>query len=353
MSSALGSLAEPPMVDETQCRLVSFQASPLPRLLIVGAGWAGITLAEEVIRSGKFLLIGFLDDKCDHLREVLVGQRYFPVLDKTHSLLATAQRFQASQIALAITHHRNDKVLSGLVDCYENDVAVHQMPDLYAALTGKIPIKHVDEFWMAPHLRAPKVDLSTMLLVSMDYMATLILTLLVFIPALPWVALAVKLTSPGPIFFLQKRVGYKGHPFMIFKFRTMTHRTKDVGASWTVANDARITSIGGFLRKFRIDELPQLLNVLKGDMALVGPRPEASDLVVMYRKEIPFYEYRYLVKPGITGWAQVEYRNTCSVEGALEKLQYDLYWIKYRSPWLQLKVILKTIKVTLTGFGSV
>ena len=166
-------------------------------------------------------------------------------------------------------------------------------------------------------------------------------------------ALAIKLTSSGPVFFLQSRVGFKGHPFTIFKFRTMTHRTHEMGTSWTVENDIRITSIGSFLRKFRIDELPQLLNVLRGDMALVGPRPEASDLVALYRKEIPFYEYRYLVKPGITGWAQVEYRNTCSVEGALEKLQYDLFWIKYRSPWMQLKVILKTIKVTLTGFGSV
>jgi lipopolysaccharide/colanic/teichoic acid biosynthesis glycosyltransferase len=107
------------------------------------------------------------------------------------------------------------------------------------------------------------------------------------------------------------------------------------------------------LRKFRIDELPQLINVLKGEMSLVGPRPEAMDLVSMYKKEIPFYEFRNLVKPGITGWAQVCYRNTCSVDGALEKLQYDLYWIKRRSLGFHIKVILKTIKVTMTGFGSV
>jgi exopolysaccharide biosynthesis polyprenyl glycosylphosphotransferase len=324
-----------------------------PRLLIVGAGWAGQTLAEVVLASGKYTVLGFLDDRHAELREVEVLSKKFPIFGDTQDLLSSVQNHKATEIALAITHHRRDGVLSGLVDCYENDVVVHQMPDLYAQLTGKIPIKHVDEYWIAPHLRAPVVNVASCLLNAADYLVTLALVILVFIPVFPFVALAIKLTSKGPLFFFQKRVGYKGRRFTIFKFRTMTHRARQFGASWTVENDVRITPIGGFLRKFRIDELPQLLNVLRGDMALVGPRPEAMDLVAMYRREIPFYEYRYLVKPGITGWAQVEYRNTCSVEGALEKLQYDLFWIKYRSPWMHFKVILKTIRVTLTGFGSV
>ena len=170
MSGVLSSVVEAPRESRSQ-RDWPIQNAPvesLPRLLIVGAGWAGITLAEEVLKSGKYTLLGFLDDKRE-IGEVLVGQRFFPVMDDTQDLLTTAKKFQASQIALAITHHRNDRVLSGLVDCYENDIMVHQMPDLYAALTGKIPIKHVDDFWMAPHLRSPKVDFASVLLTAMDH----------------------------------------------------------------------------------------------------------------------------------------------------------------------------------------
>lgn len=133
----------------------------------------------------------------------------------------------------------------------------------------------------------------------------------------------------------------------------MTKDAEKTGSHWTSKNDTRITRVGKFLRKYRIDEVPQLLNVLKGDMALIGPRPEAIKLVERFKQEIPFYEYRYLVRPGITGWAQVCYENTCSVEGALEKLQYDLYWIKNRSILLDFRIIFKSIKVMLTGYGAV
>jgi len=125
------------------------------------------------------------------------------------------------------------------------------------------------------------------------------------------------------------------------------------GDAWTTKNDKRITRVGRLLRKFRLDELPQLINVLRREMALIGPRPEASELVRKFREEIAFYDYRYLVRPGITGWAQVNYSNTCSVDGALEKLQYDLYWIKNRSFWLDMKIIFKSIRVVLTGYGAV
>ena len=332
---------------------VNSLAANKTRVLIVGAGWAGLTIAEEILKSGRYQLVGFLDDRVEELSEVQVLGKSYAVLGTAQDISDSALRFKASEIVTAITHQRSDKILSGVVSCFESNIKVHQMPELYAKLTGKIPLKHIDEHWVAPHLKYPKTSLGTIVMGAVDYSVTLILFIFLFMPLFPFIALAIKLTSKGPLFFLQKRVGFGGRRFTILKFRTMTHKARNQGASWTTENDVRITSIGNFLRKYRIDELPQLINVLRGEMSLVGPRPEAIDLVAMYRKEIPFYEYRYFVKPGITGWAQVEYRNTCSVEGALEKLQYDLFWIKNRSVCLHLKTILKTIKVTLTGFGSV
>lgn len=176
---------------------------------------------------------------------------------------------------------------------------------------------------------------------------------MIIVPFYPLISLAIKLDSHGPVLYKQKRVGKKGQVFTLFKFRTMEKNADRNGTSWTTKNDKRITWFGRWLRKFRLDELPQLINVMRGEMALIGPRPEAIKLVEEFRKQIPFYEYRYLVLPGITGWAQVNYENTCSVDGALEKLQYDLYWIRHRSFWLDLKIIFKSIKVMLTGFGAV
>lgn len=172
------------------------------------------------------------------------------------------------------------------------------------------------------------------------------------LPLFPIIAWLIRLDSKGSVLFKQRRVGIHGKTFVLLKFRTM-YETDESGAAWTVKNDARITRVGAWLRKYRLDELPQLINILKGDMALIGPRPEAAELAELFRKEIPFYEYRSLVKPGITGWAQVNHGNTCSLEGAREKLQYDLYWIKNRSFWIDLKIIVKSIKVVLTGFGAV
>jgi len=187
----------------------------------------------------------------------------------------------------------------------------------------------------------------------MDYFISAILLVFVFIPLWPLIALAIKLDSKGSIYFYQKRFGLNGRRFTLLKFRTMTEKARKEGAAWTTKDDVRVTRVGKILRKYRIDELPQLINVFRGEMALVGPRPEAIELVALFKREIPFYEYRYLVKPGLTGWAQVNYINTSSIDGALEKLQYDLYWIKNCSLWLHFRVLLRSVRVVLTGYGSV
>jgi exopolysaccharide biosynthesis polyprenyl glycosylphosphotransferase len=169
----------------------------------------------------------------------------------------------------------------------------------------------------------------------------------------PFIALAIVLDSPGPVFFRQERVGKNEKFFTLYKFRTMrVDAESGTGAVWAQKNDPRVTRLGEFLRKSRIDELPQFFNILKGDMSLVGPRPERPEFVEKLKIIIPYYSERHVVRPGVTGWAQVRYPYGASVEDALEKLRYDLYYIKYISPLFDFMIILDTIKVVLFRRGG-
>jgi exopolysaccharide biosynthesis polyprenyl glycosylphosphotransferase len=177
--------------------------------------------------------------------------------------------------------------------------------------------------------------------------------LLLAAPLFPLIALLVKLDSPGPVFFSQLRVGEKEKEFFVHKFRTMGQDAeKTTGAVWAQKDDPRITRVGNFLRKTRLDEIPQLFNVLKGNMSLVGPRPERPEIVDQLKKKVPYYAKRHSVKPGLTGWAQVKYTYGASEEDALEKLRYDLYYIKNYSIFLDLEIVLETVKVVLFHRGS-
>jgi exopolysaccharide biosynthesis polyprenyl glycosylphosphotransferase len=177
--------------------------------------------------------------------------------------------------------------------------------------------------------------------------------LLLSLPLLPFVVLAIKISSPGKILYRQNRVGREGVVFRCYKFRTMhSDAEADSGPTWARDDDPRITRVGSFLRKTRMDEIPQLWNVLKGDMSLVGPRPERPEFVAELNQKIPYYHLRHSVRPGITGWAQVLYKYGSSVEDAKEKLRYDLYYIKNASAGLDLLIILNTIKIVLLGRGA-
>lgn len=171
-------------------------------------------------------------------------------------------------------------------------------------------------------------------------------------PLLLLTAFAIRIDSPGPIVYRQKRIGYRGRAFEVFKFRSMTVDAEKNGPQYACANDARVTRIGRFIRKTRIDEIPQAINVLRGEMSFVGPRPERPEFVAVLECEIPHYHARHLVKPGITGWAQVKYEYAASVEGAREKLRYDLYYIRHFTPLMDLFIILMTVRVALFGVGS-
>ncbi len=178
------------------------------------------------------------------------------------------------------------------------------------------------------------------------------LMLLILLPLLIVVAIAVKLDSPGPVFYRQRRAGLHGKPFEVIKFRSMVSDAEKDGARWAAKNDNRVTKLGKFLRKTRIDEIPQAINVLRGEMSFVGPRPERPEFIEVLEKEIPHYNDRHAVKPGITGWAQVEYAYGASVDDARMKLMYDLYYIKNFSIALDCIIVLKTVRVTIFGIGS-
>ena len=178
------------------------------------------------------------------------------------------------------------------------------------------------------------------------------LSLILSLPLCLFVALAIKLDSSGPVFYRQDRVGQDGKTFTMLKFRSMRNDAEESGPKWAPINDDRITRVGRFIRKYRLDEIPQMINVLKGGMSFIGPRPERPIFVDKFAREIPYYRRRHVVKPGITGWAQIRYPYGASKEDALEKLKYDLYYIRHFSIFFDISIILETGKVVLLGKGS-
>jgi lipopolysaccharide/colanic/teichoic acid biosynthesis glycosyltransferase len=227
---------------------------------------------------------------------------------------------------------------------------VYQVKQLGESLTGRVELEHLSENSFGSLLPARGYFYLKSFLDFIAALLALPFALLVIVPA----AIAVRLDSPGPILFRQKRVGHAGKPIIVYKFRTMrTVQVEDERrAAMTADDDDRVTRVGRFLRKVRLDELPQIFNILKWEMSWIGPRPEAEVLSIWYTSELPFYRYRHVVKPGISGWAQVNQGHVAEVEEVHRKLQYDFYYIKYFSPWLDLLILFRTIKTMLTGSGA-
>jgi lipopolysaccharide/colanic/teichoic acid biosynthesis glycosyltransferase len=237
-----------------------------------------------------------------------------------------------------------------LADAALGGVLVYHVKELRQSLTGRVEIDHLSENNFGSLV-------PTFLYVNIKSLfdfGTAVVAGLALLPFLMMVAVAVKLDSPGAALFRQRRVGHGGRPFWVYKFRTMREAgaTSDREAAVTLPMDARVTRLGRFLRRTRVDELPQIINILRGEMSWIGPRPEAEVLSQWYEAELPFYRYRHIVKPGITGWGQVNQGHVADVRDVLWKLQYDFYYIKNLSLWLDVLIIAKTAKTVLTGFGS-
>ena len=214
----------------------------------------------------------------------------------------------------------------------------------YETIFRKIPIETIDHNWFLEAINPTKYSLTTFIKRLFDIVISLMF-LIFTLPLWPLVMFLIKLTSRGSIFYLSKRCGKSNKEIVLFKFRTMTSDARASGPAWTLPKDQRITLIGKFLRKFYIDEWPQFLNILKGDLSFVGPRPEESELANIFKQNIPFYDIRHLVVPGLTGWAQINQKNTHSINEAKEKLKYDLYYLKNYSIWLDIYIIIKTFRI--------
>lgn len=235
-----------------------------------------------------------------------------------------------------------------LSDCSLAGIPVYNTQQLLEVLTGTVRIKHLSPNTLGTLQPSPLYETLKRVL---DTLATLALAP-IWLPLMLLVALCIRIESPGSPFFMQERVGRGGRTFKIYKLRSMYVNAEHKGAKLADVNDSRVTRIGRFIRKMRIDELPQFFNVLKGDMSIIGPRPEQRVFVQEFEKDIPFFSYRHVVRPGITGWAQVMQGYAGDKTATRSKLQYDLYYIKNYSFWLDMLIVLKTLRTILTGFGA-
>lgn len=234
-----------------------------------------------------------------------------------------------------------------IAKCVLSARPVYHVKQITESLTGQVAIEHLSENSFGSVLPS-----SFYLKIKRLADFAMAVALLPFIlPVIAITAVLIKIESGGPVFFCQSRMGYQGKPFTIYKLRSMRHDMDDE-RRFTLEQDPRVTRIGRLIRKYRIDELPQIFNILKGEMSWIGPRPEAVELAEWYERDIPFYAYRHAVRPGISGWAQINQGNVAEIDAATAKLHYDFYYIKHFSPSLDLLIVIKTIKTILTGFGS-
>lgn len=323
------------------------------RVLIVGAGTAGVTVCQTILRhhSSHYHVLGFIDD--DPVKHMRLIERT-PVLGGHDRLSSIAQDYHADEIVVAISAEVRGSLFQSIMDCHERGMAITPMPLLYERLTGKIAVEHIGSQWyIALPLHQHAATHVFYFLKRLGDIVFGLLGCLLFAASFPLIALAIRLDTPGPIFYEQQRAGSTGRPFRVRKFRSMIQDAEKNGLpQWAIKDDDRITSVGRFLRKTRLDELPQMLNILRGEMSLVGPRPERPEFIEQLQDQIPFYRTRLAVKPGLTGWAQINYGYGSTIDDALIKLQYDLYYIKHQSPWLDALIMLRTIGVVLKMKGQ-
>ncbi len=318
-------------------------------LLIVGAGSSGKFLYNAIKNDPLIKVKFFIDDD-----QSKIGKSNSPlVIGDCEKLLDENLMKDIDEVIIAIKGIKSEKLLKCILSCKAKNVEVKDMPTFYELYFNKIPVKYIDDFWIVanPMLGMKKTVYNSKLKSVLDIVFAFIM-LLCSLPILLISLFLIWLEDGRPVIFKQQRVGKDGKLFTSYKLRTMRKGTENNREKAGEKDDPRITKVGKFLRKLRIDEIPQLLNVLKGDMSIIGPRALIEEEVGVFEKEIPYFGLRHTVKPGITGWAQVNYKHGAKVEDGFEKLQYDLYYIKNLSPAIDFYILLKTIKVVLFGKGA-
>jgi exopolysaccharide biosynthesis polyprenyl glycosylphosphotransferase len=320
------------------------------RVLVVGGGRSGELLLHKLneLKVKPLALVGIIDD--DH-RKLGLSIEGVPVIGSSEQLLGLIEENNISDVIVAITGEMQGGMFQALLDAQEAGAEIVRMPKVYEELMGRVPILLLEANWILRSF-VDELRVSGFYLLGkrlMDILGGLAGTLIMLI-LLPFIAIATLIDDGWPIFYAQTRLGRGGTSYRIIKFRTMRRDAEADGQPrWAREDDERATRVGRFLRKTHIDELPQFLNVLRGDMSLVGPRAERPELVEYFQKHIPFYRARLLVKPGITGWAQINYGYASTIDETIVKLEYDLYYIKHRSMMMDLVILLRT-PATVLGF---
>lgn len=313
------------------------------RILVIGAGVTGQAILKiiEDIHPSPFMLAGVIDDDPEKIGTEIYGNK---VIGGSEQILETIERENISELIVAISGRMQSDTFQTLLDAQESGVEITRMPRAYEELLGRVPVHYLEADWV---LRSfvdearigPFYYYSKRLL---DIIGGLLGVMILAVIG-PIISLAILLESGKPIVFEQTRAGRGGVPFKIYKFRTMFQNAETAGEPQLAReNDDRTTRVGRFLRKTHLDEWLQFINVLNGDMSLVGPRPERPEFVEHFQEQIPFYRARLLIKPGIAGWAQIHFDYAATIDEMVKKLEYDLYYIKHRSIWMDIVIILRT-----------
>jgi exopolysaccharide biosynthesis polyprenyl glycosylphosphotransferase len=326
-------------------------ASQRRRVLIVGTDWAAMTIIGAIGRHAHkaYDIVGVIGEADDILTDLCD----VPVLGTGKDILRIVHLEQISELIVSSTREVSGQTFQGVMDAYEAGVSIVPMPLLYERITGQVPVEHMSNNWavVLPIDGASLFNPYPLFKRGLDVIASLC-GMVVFLLLLPVLALIIRLDSAGNIFYAQERTGMNGRVFRIYKFRSMRSDAEaKTGAVFSQKGDPRVTRVGRFMRKTRLDELPQIINILRGDMSIVGPRPERPEHIKRLTEKIPFYRTRLTIRPGLTGWAQVRYNYGSTDEDALVKLQYDLYYIRHQSLILDLNIMVRTVGKVLRMSG--
>ena len=328
----------------------SFQTMPqfAEKIMILGTGPLAQVIERAIPLSAQnFAFAGFIQPQSG--MPTVPPSSIVGTVDQIEEILL---REKVSILIVSLTEKRGLLPVKNLLTCKLRGVEILDAPSFYEKLTGKLLLEDIQPSWFIYSNGFRFTSARRAWKRALDILFASVGLLLVM-PLLPFIALLIKFSSPGPVLFKQLRVGEKGCEFTLIKFRTMCDDAeKDTGPVWACENDPRVTKLGSWFRKMRIDEIPQLFNVLKGEMSFIGPRPERREFVDKLSEKIPYYGKRHFIKPGVTGWAQVRYAYGASDEDALEKMRYDLYYIKNYSLILDIMILLETVKVVLFGRGG-
>ena len=313
-------------------------------ILVLGATEAGKAKTPE--RGQR--VVGFVDERFQVMEHEFAN---VPVLGKYSDLATLIKKFKVTGIIIAHDSSSPQEIMRVLVWVCDQPVHIYLVPELYSVVHGQFKANLVYGFELQELFAFTMPLWQVRVKRVIDILFGAFLGIISF-PVCVLAAIAIKLEDHGPVFYSQERIGLYGKPFTVFKFRTMRTDAEKFGAQWATKDDPRITKVGKFLRKTRIDELPQILCVLKGDMSMVGPRPERAVFIAKLREEIPFYISRLKMKPGLTGWAQVCHHYDTSTEDVKIKLQYDMYYFENMSLLLDFQILVRTVYVVLTGKGA-